>query len=110
MTKSYYYNYKGFYSIVLLAICDSNYYFTLFDLGHYGSDNDSGVLAKSEMGELIETQKIGIPEPAKHSTCDFDPLPYFLVGDEIFPLKTWLMRPYPGTLDKEQRIFNYPLS
>ena len=107
LTGSYYYNYKGFYSIVLLAICDSSYCFTLFDLRHYGSNNDSGVLI--EMGELIEAQKIGIPEPAKHSTCDFDPLPYFLVGDEIFPLKTWLMRPYPGTLDKEQRIFNYRL-
>ena len=110
MTGSYYYNYKGFYSIVLLVICDSNYCFTLFDLGHYGSNNDSGVLAKSEMGELIETQKIGIPEPAKHSTCDFNPLPYFLVGDEIFPLKTWLMRPYLGTIDKGHRIFNYRLS
>ena len=107
MTGSYYYNYNGFYGIVLLAICDSNYCFTLFDLGHYGSNNDSGELAKSEMGELIETQKIGIPEAAKHSTCDFDPLPYFLVGDEIFPLKTWLMSPYPGTLGKEQRILNY---
>ena len=83
LTGSYYYNYKGFYSISLLAICDSNYCFTLFDLGHYGRNNDSGVLAKSEMGELIETQKIGIPQPAKNSTCDFDPLPYFFVGDEI---------------------------
>ena len=107
LTGSYYYNYKGFYSTVLLATCDSNFCFTLFDLGHYGINNESGVLAKSEM---VETQKIGIPEPVKHSTCDFDPLPYFLVGDEIFPLKTWLMRPYPGTLDKEQRIFNYRLS
>ena len=104
LTGSYYYNYKGFYSIILLVICDSNYCFTLFDLGHYGSNNDSGVLAKSEMGELIETQKIGITQPAKRSMCDCDPLPHFFVGDEIFPLKTWLMRPYPGTLDMEQRI------
>ena len=33
MSGIYYYNYKGFYSIVLFAICDSNYCFTLFDLG-----------------------------------------------------------------------------
>ena len=54
MTGTYYYNDKGFYSIVLLAICDSNYCFTLFDLGHYDSNNDSGVLAKSKIGEMIE--------------------------------------------------------
>ena len=84
LTGSYYYNYKGFYSIILLSICDSNYCFTLFDLGHYGSDNDSGgVLAKSEMGELIETQKIGIPQPGKHSTCDFDPLPQFFANEAL---------------------------
>ena len=81
---SYYYNYKGFYSIILLAICNSNYCFTLFDLHHYGSNNDSGVLAKSEMGELIETQKIGISQPTKHSTCEFDPLPYFSLETRYF--------------------------
>ena len=109
LSGTYYYNYKGFYSIILLAICDSNYCFTLFDLGHYGSNNDSGVLANSVMGKMIDSKKMGIPEASKYATCDFDPLPYFLVGDEIFPLKTWLMRPYPGKLDKEQRIFNYRL-
>ena len=52
MTLTYYYIYKGFYSIVLLAICGSNYCFTLLDLGRYGSNNDSGVLAKSKTGEM----------------------------------------------------------
>ena len=110
MSGTYYYNYKGFYSIVLLAICDSNYCFTCFDLGQYGSNNDCGVLARSSMGEMIENHMLDIPAPSTFSTCSFNPLPYFLVGDEIFPLKTWLMRPYPGKLDDQQRIFNYRLS
>ena len=42
-------SYKGFFSMVLLAICDANYCFTLFDLGQCGSNNDSGVLANSQM-------------------------------------------------------------
>ena len=34
-----------------------------------------------------------------------------LVGDDIFPLKPWLMKPNPGNnLDEMQRIFNYTLS
>ena len=39
-----------------------------------------------------------------------DPLPYYLVGDEIFPLKTCLRRPYPGQLSEEERILHYRLS
>ncbi|XP_066910825.1 putative nuclease HARBI1 [Clytia hemisphaerica] len=102
------YNYKGFYSIVLLAVCDANYCFTLYDVGSYGSNNDSGVLANSEMGMRFEEKDFDLPKDEKLSGCNFGPLPYFLVGDEIFPLKYWLMRPFPGRfLLEEERIYNY---
>ena len=48
-----YYNNKGLFSMVLLAICDANYCFTLFDLGQYRSNNDSRVLANSQMGQMF---------------------------------------------------------
>lgn len=109
MSGTLYYNYKGFFSIVLLAvICDSRYCFTLFDLGKYGSNNDSGILGNSEMGDLIASNSIKIPPASSHS--NIDSLPFHLIGDEIFPLKTWLMRPYPGKLSEDQRIFNYRIS
>ena len=57
----------------------------------------------------MENDNLGIPAPSKLKSCSFDPLLYFFVGDEIFPLKTWLMRPLPGKLDDNQRIFNYRL-
>ena len=110
MSGTYYFNYKGFYSIILLAICDSNYCFKLFDLRQYRGNNDCGVLANLTMGEMMENDKLGIPAPSKLRFCSFDPLPYFFVGDEIFPFKTCLMRPLPGRLDDNQRIFNYRLS
>lgn len=39
-------------------------------------------------------------------------LPYCLVGDEAFPLKPYLLRPYPGKngLSQKQDIYNYRLS
>ena len=33
-----------------------------------------------------------------------------LEDDKTFPLKEWLLRPHPGTLTEEQKIFSYHLS
>ena len=102
-----YHNYKGTFSIVLLAICDARYNFTLVDVGQYGSNNDSGVLAQSKMNIAFEKNTLHLPE------CEVVPgtnlnVPYFLVGDEIFPLKPWLLRPYPGRdLELTDMIYNY---
>ena len=106
---SKYFNYKGFFSLVLLAICDAKYCFTFVDIGQYGSDNDSGALKLSHMDKCFEDNSLNALEGSKIPGMGVE-LPYFLVEDEIFPLKTWLMRPYPGTLDETQRIYNYRFS
>lgn len=108
---SLYYNYKGFFSLVLMAICDAHYIFTLVDIGEYGSNNDSGVLSHSQMGKALDKGSMSFPQAEKLSGCPISQLPYFLVGDEAFGLKSWLQRPYPGKhLTEEKRIFNYRLS
>ena len=101
---------RGFFSIVLMAVCDARYCFTLVNVGDFGSNNDSGILAKSSMGKRFEEQKMNVPNAKSLLGYAEDNLPFFLVGDEIFPLKTWLMRPYPGNLSLGQKIFNYRLS
>ena len=107
LSGTQFYNYKGFFSVVLLAVCDANYCFTLFDLGQYGSNNDSGILSNSVMGDLLENGKLKIPK-GKVISENVGVLPYYLLGDEIFPLKTWLMRPYPGSQSEEtQKVYNY---
>ena len=41
----------------------------------------------------------------------FPPIHYHIVADDAFPLRPWLMKPYPlRNLRREQRIFNYRLS
>ena len=103
-----YYDYKGFYSIVLLALCDANYNFTLFDIGQYGSNNDCGILNQSEMGNLLENERLNLLNERIVPGCSMQPLPYFILGDEIFPLKSYLMRPFPGRGATEiQKIYNY---
>ena len=62
------------------------------------------------MGGYFEDRLNNIPQPESVERCNFDPLPYFLVGDEIFPLKTLLMRQYPGKLAEQERVFDYGLS
>ena len=104
-----FYNYKGFFSMVLLAVCDAKYCFTMFDVGQYGSNNDSGVLLNSTMGKKLAQGSLNIPSGTTFNGCALNPLPYFLIGDEIFPLKTYLMRPYAGSssLDEKKSVYNY---
>ena len=104
-----FHNYKSFFSIVLMAICDANYCFTYVDVGNYGSNNDSGVLLNSQMGKDFKERKMNIPEPSNLDGFEGGKLPYFLVGDEIFPLQEWLIKPYSkSALTSEiKQIFNY---
>ena len=54
---SNYFNYKGTFSIVLLAYGDANYCFTAVDVGQYGKSNDSGAFANSKISKAFETNR-----------------------------------------------------
>lgn len=89
---SLYYNYKGFFSIALLAVCDAHYCFTLVDVGNYGSNNDSGVLSHSTMRQALEAEQLNLPNPEPLEGRTDHPFPYFLIGDEAFALKQWMQK------------------
>ena len=106
---SAYYNYKNFHSMVLLAICDAKYCFSMVDIGSYGRDNDASIFNESYMGQAFTNNYFLLPNNRQFPTGL--ELPPVLVGDDIFALKPWLMKPYPGkNLSFEERIFNYRLS
>ena len=91
-----------------MAICDAQYCFTIVDIGNFGRDNDAQIFNGSEMCRAFISGDMNIPSPTVVKGFN---LPHVLVSDEIFGLKTWLMKPYPGKgLNEEKRIFNYRLS
>eukprot|EP00057_Strongylocentrotus_purpuratus_P014074 XP_011668548.1 PREDICTED: putative nuclease HARBI1 [Strongylocentrotus purpuratus] len=107
---SMYYNYKGFHSIILMALVDGDYKFSWVEVGSNGSAGDAQVFNNSELKEAIEKGVIGIPppEPLPH---DDQPMPYFIAADDAFALRTWLMKPFSKrNMDNSERIFNYRLS
>lgn len=107
---SLYYNYKNFFSVVLMAVADSNYRFMYVDIGSIGKAGDPTIFKDSTFGKAFEDGSLGIPMPER-ITQNLRPLPFVFVADEAFGISVNLMRPYPGNhLTKEQRIFNYRLS
>lgn len=88
--------YKNFFSILLLAVCDSNYKFIFVDVGAYGKSADSTVFKDSIFKIKLDEGSLNIPE-AQSSFQGFDePMPFVIVGDEGFGLTTKLLRPYAG--------------
>lgn len=109
---SAFFNYKASFSIVLMAVVDANYQYTMIDVGSYGSNSDGGIFANCAFGKawLGRDQKLEVPvnKALPHSDVS---LPLVLVADEAFPLKENILRPFPGkNLSERERIFNYRLS
>jgi hypothetical protein len=110
---SIYHNYKGFFSIVLLAVVDSDYKFMYVDVGRSGCGSDAGIYNETELKELLEGGQLGLPEaePLPGEDEGGRNIPYYLVGDDAFALKPTMMKPLPlRSMTLEQRIFNYRLS
>nr|CAI5841605.1 unnamed protein product [Callosobruchus analis] len=106
------YNYKSFFSIVLLAVCDANFCFTYIDVGAFGKFSDSNVFVNSEFWNKLENDLLHIPKERPISGDEeMRSFPYVLVGDEAFKLTPHLMRPYARkNLNHKKKIFNYRLT
>ena len=105
-----YFNYKKTCSIVLMAVCDSKYRFTLVDIGDFGSQNDGSVFANSFLGYAIESGILNNPQDMMFPNS-LRKLPVVFVGDDAFGLKPNMMKPYPfRNLTIPQKVFNYRLS
>jgi len=111
-TGSLYFNYKEYFSLVLLALVDANCKFLVIDVGSYGKEGDSGIFGKSKMGQQIYSGDFNFPEDEKLPGTD-NSTPFVIVGDEAFRLHKNIMKPYSRSSARQDRaktIFNYRLS
>ena len=93
-----------------MGVCDANYKFTFVDIGTNGRISDGGVFNKCPLARALEENTLGIPEPEECAGFS-KKMPYVLVADDAFPLKTYLMKPFPkSNLTTIHRIYNYRLS
>ena len=101
------YNYKGFYSIVLMALVDADYKFLWADVCSPGVSSDVQIYNESELKEMAEDGPIHFPAP-DYLSNDYNDVPYFFVVDDAFGLRKYMMKPNTlRGLTDEERIFNY---
>ncbi len=91
----------------MLALVEGDYKFIWADIGVNGFAFDVQVFVDSE---LSDDGVIGFPELDPFPNDDQD-LSYLIIGDDAFPLRTWMMKPVGRhNLPEHDRIFNYRIS
>lgn len=106
---SAFYNYKGFFSVVLMATEDADGKFITIDVGEYGRNSNGRIFKECSFGKKLLQKELDLPEPSTLPREENElPYPYYFVADEAFPLVEHLLRPYlRRQLTNEKRIFNY---
>ena len=110
ISRSDWYNYKGFFSLGTLALVDTEYRFLWIDCGSSGSSSDAQIFNRGDLREKIEDGTLGLlaPEPLgeEGQTCTI-----FSLGDDAFALMPWMVKLYSRRqLTREERITNCRIS
>uniref|UniRef100_A0A8C3TDU6 DDE Tnp4 domain-containing protein n=1 Tax=Chelydra serpentina TaxID=8475 RepID=A0A8C3TDU6_CHESE len=104
---SEYINRKGYFSIVLQALVDHKGCFTNMNVGWLGKVHDTRIFRNSGLFQLLQQ---GTFFPDQKITVGDVEMPIVILGDPAYPLMPWLIKPYTGSLDSSQDLFNYRLS
>lgn len=105
---SNFFNYKKFFSIVLMALVDANLRFVVMDVDAYGKEGDSPVFKDSELGKKLYSGALNLPPPSPLPGTVGSSQPYVIIADEAFKLSTNLLTPYPSRgLTARKRVYNY---
>ncbi len=80
------------------------------EVGSNGTSSDAQIFEDCGLMAAIDQRLIGFPPPNRLPDDDKD-MPYYIVGDDAFPLYTYMMKPYRRLgLEVPERIYNYRTS
>lgn len=82
------YNYKCFFSVVILALVDANYQFLWADVGRVGSQSDGQIYNVSELADVLQSGEINLPGDAPLPNDDRPHPFFFFLADDAFALKS----------------------
>ncbi len=95
-----------------MGVVGPEYEFIFADVGMNGRMSDGGNWARNQFRAAIEDidNPLSIPKPRPLPGRKTS-IPFVCVGDDAFPLTSYMMKPYPNPgLTEDKRIFNYRLS
>lgn len=78
---SNFFNYKNFFSVVLIAIADTNLRFLAINLGAYGKERDS-IFSDTPLGKELYSNTLDLPPSHCLPNTSADPQSFVMVGDE----------------------------
>ena len=82
----------------------------LYTKGVFGKQTDGGTFSGSTLYHFSEDLESTLPKPASFEGSGTE-MPFFILGDEVYPLKTYLMKPFARKdMSCKERILNCRLS
>jgi hypothetical protein len=104
---SYYFNYKGYHSVVLMGLVEANLEFIMADVGCNGRVSDGGVIEETVFYRKLKNGELALPK----NDDTVENMNFVLIADEAFALRENTLKPFPRKdLTYEKQIFNYRLS
>ena len=83
----------------------------MVDVGCNGRISDGGVFSRSPIAQIIGSAQHGWPAPSPLRPQSRQPIPYYIIADDAFPLRPTIMKPFSRRqLTRGELIYNYRLS
>ncbi|KAL4089486.1 hypothetical protein QTP88_024514 [Uroleucon formosanum] len=110
-TGSEYFNYKNYFSVVLMAVVDVNYRFLVVDIGDYQRFGDSLIFKDSNFGQRLQRAELDLSLAWNIEGYKGPAFPFYIFSRRSFSLCDRIMRQFGGhNLTINQFNFNYRLS